>query len=293
MTLALAVLVLVIACVNLIGVQLARIAARGQERAVRLALGASRLRLVREALAESLLVSLAGGALGLLLADCVHPAAGAADDVGRLPGGLRRGPGQPVRPRAARVRPALVLAIALVLGTVPAWLGSPADIARSLRQGGRGTTGRAHARLRAAVVVIELVLAVVLLAAGGLFVRGLHQLAHGDAGWSLDGVLFARIDLPRVGYQSPERRQAFHRRLAERVGALAGVGSSTLSTDMPVSPFGDGEFIIEGRPAPPPGRASRTYRNSVSAEFFETLDIELREGRGFSPADGASPTCTA
>jgi putative ABC transport system permease protein len=288
-TLALAVLVLFIACVNLVGLQLARLAARGHERAIRLALGASRTRLVREALVESLLVSLAGGALGLLLADWFTQLLAPRLTWG---GSTRVSFGialvSPFDPELLAFTLALVVATALVVGTVPAWMGSSAKVAQGLRHGGRGTTSRAHNRLRAAVVVTELAMALVLLAAGGLFLRGLHRLGYSDPGWAFDGLLYAHLDFPRAQYPDRQTKLVFHHRLQQRLQSMPGVASSAFSLTSPQVPFGDRpHFLVDGAPNPPPGMAPRGYVTGVSPEYFETLGITLLEGRTFQATDGA------
>jgi predicted permease len=286
LTLALAGLVLFIACVNLVGLQLARLASRSHDRAIRLALGASRTRLVREALAESLLVSLAGGALGLLLADWFTQLLAP-----RLTwGGSRVIYGialvSPFDPGLLAFTLALVVVVALVVGTVPAWMGASGEVSPALRQGGR-TISRAHGRLRSAVVVMEMALALVLLAAGGLFLRGLDRLGYSDPGWAFDGLLYARIDLPAARYPEPTARLAFHQRLQQRVQGLPGVTSSALSMDLPQIPGGGVNFVVDGATVPAPEMAPHSYVNGVSPEYFETLGITLRQGRMFRPNDGA------
>jgi predicted permease len=287
LALALAVLVLFVACVNLIGLQLARLTSRGHDRAIRMALGASRGRLVREALAESLLISLAGGALGLLVADAF---------IQQLAPRLTWGGSTRVTFGIALVSPfdpwllaftlALAVATALVVGTVPAWLGSSSKVAQDLRHGGRGATSRAHHRLRAAIVVTELALALVLLAAGGLFVRGLQQLGYSDPGWRFDELLYARIDLPRPRYPDRQTKLAFNQRLQERLRAMPAVASSAFTSEAPQMSPGDGfQFVVDGAAALPSGTSRRSYLRGVSPEYFETLGINLLAGRTFQSTD--------
>ena len=137
-------------------------------------------------------------------------------------------------------------------------------------------------------------LALVLLAAGGLFVRGLQRLGYSDPGWRFDELLYARIDLPRPRYPDRQTKLAFNQRLQERLRAMPAVASSAFTNEAPQVPPGDGfEFVVDGAATSPPGTARRSYLRGVSPEYFETLGISLLAGRTFQSTDvdqGCSPS---
>jgi putative ABC transport system permease protein len=259
-TLGLAVLVLMIACTNLAGVQLARLASRGHEHAIHLALGASRGRLLRQSLLEGLLLCLAGGALGLLLAVWSTSLMGARLVVGVLSAAH---PSAVVAvPMDARVLGfGLVLALltALAVGTVPAWLTTRGMVANGLRTGGRGATDRAQPRLRRALVVAQMSLALMLLAAGGLLLRGLERFAVRDLGWKADGLLSGFVTVQGAGYRTPADRVALYQRLQQRLERVPGVQSVALSGSIPRGGLGAGALetvTVEGAPPRRPAAAA-------------------------------------
>lgn len=289
LTLALAVLLLAIACINLAGVQVARMAARGHEQAVRLALGASRGQLVRQALAESLLLGLAGGVLGLLVAHLCTELLGPRIliDGARQVLGVRLA--NALDGRTLLFTLALVLATTLIVGTVPAWASTRTGLAASLRKGDRATVGRSRPRLRQGLVVAEMSLALIVLAAGALFLRGLARFEDRDPGWKVDGLLTARVTLPAARYPSREASAAFLQRLSERVAALPGVERSALAWIIPVGGFAGGmRFQVEGTLIAAE-RAPETAINGVTPGYFDTLGLRLREGRLFTDADSGEP----
>jgi len=282
-TFGLAGFVLLIGCANLANLQLARTAARAREFAVRAALGAGRVRLLRQSLIESVIISLIGGALSLLLAIW-----GVGFISRRLFSDL---PGAKVTLDFRVFGFALVCSVltGLIFGTVPAWLASRADVNQALRENVRGSSsGRPHQRLRSALIVGEVAFALILLTGAGLFLRGLQRFANLDPGWRVDGLVTAQISLPRTKYTNDVQRRDFHRRLEERLAILPGVERVSLSASQPVWGFNSsGGFIAEGQPEPAPGQYPEIFQEPVSVGYFETLGVRLLSGRAFTAADTA------
>jgi putative ABC transport system permease protein len=283
-TFGLAGFVLLIACANIANLQLARTAARTREFCVRAALGAGRVRLLRQSLIESLIIALIGGALSFLLAL----------------GGIRfisshlfsELPGAQVTLDFKVFGFALLISLltGLLFGTVPAWLASRTDVNQALREGARGSSaGRSHQRLRSALIVGEIAFALVLLTGAGLFLRGLQRFINLDAGWRVDGLVTAQISLQGEKYAKDDQKRAFHQRLEERLAALPGAEHVALANSQPVwSFYSSGSFRVEGQPEPQPGQWPEIFRELVSTRYFETLGIRLLEGRLFTAADTAA-----
>jgi putative ABC transport system permease protein len=287
MTLALAAFVFLIAVVNLAGVQLARLAARGHETAIRFALGASRGRLVRQMVIESLLLSATGGLFGVLLADwCMGLLAprlivGTAQVTVGVPAALDG--------RIVAFALALVVLTAVIMGTLPAWLMSGTAMTGGLRRGDRGSTDRSQPRLRRALVTGEVALALILLTGGGLFTRGLHLLRESDPGFRPHSLLTATVTLPSQRYDTPAGRFTMLERVRERSAALPGVQSSALASWLPLANYTTRSFresfAVEGATAPPTEAAPLMYVNAVSLDYFSTMGIPVRQGRAFLGSD--------
>jgi len=282
LTMGLAGFVLLIACANLANLQLVRAATRARELAVRAALGAGRVRLMRQLLTESLVVSLLGGALGLLLAFWGGEFIG-----GRMR--IANEPGLNLAPDATVLIFALLCSLltGLVFGTVPAWVASSADVNDALKESSRGTTpSRSQHRLRQTLIIGEVALALVLLTGASLFLRGLQRFTHRDPGWRVDGLLTGWLSLPGTKYERPDQQLAFFQRLEERLAVLPGVERAAISSSLPIWAFGSSRTIaVEGRPAPPPGQEPLVYAEAVSPSYFETIGIQLRQGRVFASTD--------
>jgi predicted permease len=276
--------VLLIACANVANLLLTRAASRQRELAIRAALGADRGRLVRQLLTESVVLGLLGGAAGLMLATL------STDVLQTLaPAEL---------PRLSDIaidRAVLVYAAgasvftSLLFGLVPALHASRRDSGEHLKEGGRtGADGRRGGRVRAALAVGELAIALVLLVGAGLLIRSFIALNSEDPGFATRGVLALRLHLPPATYGEPARITGFYEQLVERLDALPGVesaaaGSSLLLSRLPAS----ASISIEGRP-PLPANAQNipVPYDSVTPEYFSTLQIPLRRGRMFTRADG-------
>jgi len=274
--------VLLIACVNLANLQLARAASRSRELAVRLALGVGRGRLMWQLLVESLVVALLGGAGGMLLASWLNHLIGS-----RL---TRWSPSGIVITLDSRVLLfALVCsgATALVFGIAPAWLAARTNVNDVLKASTRGATaGRSQNRLRHALIVGEVALALILLSGAGLFIGGLHRFIRQDPGWRVDGLLTGWLPLTSSKYSSSDQRRAFIDRLDQRLSALPGVEHLGISSSLPVWAFGTSRpFIIEGQPAPPAGQEPFVNAEAVTPRYFQTLNIRLRQGRLFNSGD--------
>ncbi|UCG86839.1 MAG: ABC transporter permease [Gemmatimonadota bacterium] len=276
-------LVLLIACVNVAQMSLARGSGRRHEMAIRTALGAGRARIVRLLLAESILLSVVGGALGVLLAlACLKAFQVGWSQI------LPRMEEISVNHTVLLFTAGLSLTSGLLFGLLPALSVAASNLGEALRTGGWSITGDAsRSRLRAGMVVVEMSLAVVLLVGSGLLIRSLVALRGEDPGFEAEGRLALSTPLPRSEYPTNEERRAYGEAVLERVAAVPGVESAAITTLIPVS--GQDEIWgleIEGRPqsGPEDDIAALFYR--VSPGYFETMGIPLRLGREFTPDDG-------
>jgi putative ABC transport system permease protein len=274
--------VLLIACVNVANLLLARAASRGREVAIRTSMGASRARIVRQLLTESVLVSLTGGVLGLLLASATL-------------GPLLTISGSSV-PKVFSVELdrwvlAFTLAVSvltgLVFGLVPALRIAKLDLRETLNEASRGSTsGPGQHRLRGALVGMEIALAMLLLVGAGLLLRSFERLQDVSAGFSPDHLLLADLPLSQNAYAKPEQRFQFFDRIVDRARTLPGVRSAAAASSLPVSGGGGLiHFNITGRPPKGPHDFTAAGYFTVTANYFETLAVPLLQGRWFTPAD--------
>ncbi|HEU4837058.1 MAG TPA: ABC transporter permease, partial [Pyrinomonadaceae bacterium] len=282
-TFGLSAFVLLIACANLANLQLVRTAARAREMAVRAALGAGRWRLLRQSLTESIILALIGGIVSLVIA-----LAGVRFISGRLFTDL---PGASVQLDYKVFGFALLCSIVtgVLFGTIPAWLASRADLNLALRENSRGSTaGRSQNRLRHTLIIGEVAFAMVLLAAAGLFLRGLQRFINSDPGWRVDGMLMAHMNLRGEKYKEDKQRVAFLTELENRLRTLPGVQHAAIGGSNPVFGFNSSSsFLVEGRPEPPPDKYPEMFFEAVSSDYFETLGARLQQGRTFNSADTA------
>jgi predicted permease len=272
---------LLLACANVANLLLARAAGRQKEFAIRAALGASRGRIVRQLLIESLLLGLSGGAAGLLLASSL---------VGTLPAIA-----PDTLPRVDNIRvdagvAGFAFLVSLLTGTVfgllPALQASRPDLNETLKEGGRGSDGLSHRRLRNVLIVGEVALAFVLLVGAGLMLKSFARLISVDPGFDPQRVLTMDIPLPSAKYSDPQAA-AFFQQALERVRVLPGVEAAAAVYPLPLSgSHFSSDFAIEGRPLPP-GQSPAAGLRVVSADIFKTLRIPLRTGRLLAESDGA------
>ncbi len=272
---------LLMACVNVANLLLARGAARSREVAIRTALGASARRIVAQLLWESVALALAGGAWGLVLA------AGAMKIVRDL------GPASIPRLAEARLDFRLVLFAFLVsvltgvlFGLFPATQVTKTDLQSALSEAGRsGTLGRSGRMLRSALVVTEVALAVLVLISSGLLMRSFLRLRTASLGFQPSGVLTLRLPLSGPRGSNPERRIASFQQIADRLATVPGVSAVGAVSSLPLTGLGVGDtFTVEGRPTPP-AQGPICLVRAVSAPYFRVLGIPLREGREFTDRD--------
>jgi len=276
-------LVLLIACVNVANLLLARSTVRQRELGIRAALGARRRRLLMQLLTESLLLGAAGGVAGLALAYALHRGL-IALVANRIP-----------VPRLDQVVldvPMLAVTLFIALGTgllfgfVPALLTSR-SVDETLRDGGRHGAGLRSRRLLSALVVAEVALSLVLLASAGLLIRSFVRLQNIDPGFRSEGVLTARVQTPGVRYPTPAQRTAFYSNVLARLSALPGVEQAAGITFLPMGRGGGMRtaYWRSDRPQPGPGQAGSTDVRPVMPGFFKTMSIPMVAGRDFTAAD--------
>jgi putative ABC transport system permease protein len=275
-------LVLLIACVNVANLLLAQAASRQKEVAVRTALGASRGRMVRQLLTESLLLALAGGAFGTLLAFWSLRALASL-----IPAGVRVG-SLGLDGRVLAFTFVLALAAGALAGLAPALQMTHSDLASTLRDGTRAgsVTSRGRRTLRA-LVVAETAMAVLLAVGAGLLLRSFARLTAVDPGFRPRGVLTAQVTLAGSRYPTA-RVAAFYVAALERVRALPGVEAAGAVSSLPMSGNESiGGFLVKGMPRPEPGRSPNADRRSATPGYFEALGIPLLRGRLFRDGDAA------
>jgi putative ABC transport system permease protein len=280
---AAAALVLLVACVNVANLLLARSAARERELGMRTALGARRGRLIRQMLAESVLLAVAGGAAGLGVAALCHR--GLLALVGdRIP--IPRLEQIALDTQVVAITAFVAVATGVIFGLVPA-LVSTRQAGDALREGGRHGAGRRLHQLLGAMVVAEVALSLVLLTGAGLMMRSLVKLRGTDLGFRVDGVLTATIQLPGGRYDTP-RAEALYRDLLPRLQSLPGVEHVGGATCHPVPfPCIGTSYWRADQPKPPEGQLTSGHIRPVTPGFFETLGISRLAGRDFSDGDTA------
>jgi putative ABC transport system permease protein len=282
-------LVLLIACTNLANLLLARTAARRPELALRAALGARRRDLLRQLLAETGVLALIGGALGVLVA------------FAGIRGLLALGPAPPRAPEIGIDAPVLLftlglsLAAGLGLGLAPALQGSGSGLADGLRGVGRGATdGRRRLRARAVLVAAEVGLSLVLLVGAGLLLRTLHRLQATSPGFRADHLLTVQLSLPKGRYGSPEAIARFAQQATERLAALPGVADASAASINPLTQWRASiAFTIEGRADIDREKAPSANYRAIAPGYFRTLGIPLLAGRDVDAHDGAESTPVA
>lgn len=287
MLVGLSLFVLLIACSNLANLLLARTMARAREFAVRAALGASRLQLLRPLIAEALLLALVGGVCAIFVTLWTGEwlAMRSTGDNGE---------------QVVFIVDWLVLswaffaslATALAFGIAPALFALRLDLNGTLKSGGRGTTGgRGHNRFRQVLIIGQFALAMVLLTGAGVFIRGLNDLNDRRAGWESAQLTTGTILLPAAKYSDAEKITAFHRLALERLASLPGVASVSISSFTPFFDWADTRKVfVEGRERPQPGREPAALTNNVSPQYFETFGTRILSGRAFNESDTANST---
>ncbi len=276
--------VLLIACANVANLLLSRATGRRRELAMRLALGATRGRVIQQMLTESILLALFAGAAGLLLSIW-----GTKFLAALIPAGFAPLSGTGVDVRVLLFTLLVSLATGILFGIIPASRVSQFHLTPSLNQGGgRSAVGSSGHRLRDALVVCEVALAIVLLAGAALLVRSLQNLYHLDPGFRADHVLVMRTPLPRQKYESFVHRTVFYDQVLANVGNLPGVIAAGYTTWVPLTNAGGATGItIEGKPEPAPGNILIPNVRIVSRDYMRALQMKLIDGRLFEQRDAA------
>jgi len=275
--------VLLIACANIASLLLARAASRRREIAVKTALGASRLRIVRQLLTESLMLSLAGGLIGLLLAYWSF------NFLQRLiPEGLSLSTNLKLDGPVLLFALGVSIATGIVFGLAPALHAARVDLNEALKQSGGRTSSSSGAKLRSATVVFQVALSLVLLVGAGLLIQTLVRLMNQYSFLEPEQVLTLRTQLPNRKYKDTQQRSNFYKQVLDRVQNLPGVVSAGYSTSVPLAwKGGTSGFYPEGAKDPIPGMSYDSNHRQVSADYLKTLKIALRQGRYFDEHDNA------
>ncbi len=274
--------VLLIACANIANLLLARATARRKEMAIRTAVGASRWRIVRQLLTESILLSLVGGAIGLLLARW-----GVALILYVSPDAIPRSREIGLDWTVLAFTVGVSFVTGILFGLIPAIQAGDVDVHETLKESGRGTTGRQW--LRGALVVVEVATTLVLLISAGLMIRSFYMLQKVNPGFSDQQLTSFSISLPEKKYATEEVRQSFYNRLLENIRALPGVESTAAASGLPLGNNGwQTGFVIDGQPPPPPEQTPLMEACLVTPDYFKAMNIPVLRGRVFNDRDDRS-----
>jgi putative ABC transport system permease protein len=283
--------VLLIACANLANLMLARATGREKEIAIRSALGAGRMRIIRQLLIESLVLAVIGGVIGVLLAlwgaEMLKSSLPGEFAV-FIPGWMNIG----VDSQALAFTLTLSLLTGIAFGLAPALAVSKPNLNAALKEGGKLSAGVHRNRVRTALAIAQIAISLVLLIGAGLMVKSFMRLIATDPGFNPENVLTMELLLQRAKYREEAQRVDFFRQLLQRVEALPGVESTGVVSHLPLGGSNASDSIlIEGRPEPPPGQEFDGRYRVCSPRYFETLGIRLLRGRVFTEQDqaGASP----
>ena len=281
--------VLLIACANVANLMLARATGRQKEIAVRTALGASRWRIVRQLLTESVIVALIGGALGVLVGFwgiAALRAANPAEAAKYVAGWYQLG----INSQVLLFTLALSVLSGIVFGLAPAWQTSKPNLNNSLKEGSRQTSGSSH-RLRSSLVVFEVALSLVLLVGAGLLTRNFLSLLRTNAGFNSDNVMTMTLVLPTQKYKEQPQRAAFYNDLVQRAKAYPGVESAAVVNYLPLGQSNSSDsYLVEGEPEPRPGNENDGRYRVASPDYFRTMGVSIIRGRGFTEQDKAGAT---
>jgi predicted permease len=269
-------LVLLIACANVANLLLVRASIRTREISVRVALGASRSRIIRQLLTESLLLAFIGAVLGILIAHW-----GTSLIANQLPAGIPRLAEASVDLRVLAFTLGVSLLTGLLFGLAPALQASRLNLTEALKEGDRGSAG-GRQRLRSLLVVSEVALTLTLLVGAGLLIQSFRRVLEVDPGFEPENLLTMQVSI-----NNPDGQQvaAFFKQLQENVRKLPGVKSVAISNGLPLVTANHPTFFIEGRPLPEKGKEPGAIRYTVSPDYFQTMGIELLKGHVFSEHD--------
>ena len=277
--------VLMIACANVSGLLLARAAARRKELAIRISLGAGRVRIIRQLLTEGLVIALLGGGIGLLLAyrgiEFIRAAMSFNDAFGSI--------GLSLDSNVIIFSTVISVGCALLCALAPALKASRADVTTGLKDESRSaSTGRSHSRLRAVLVTGEIAFALFLLVGTGLLFISIYQVEHQNLGFQSEHLLVAGIKLDDARYKDALRQVAFVRDLLPRLAQMPGAESAAATSDLPASGPGSVTLRIQGQPDLPAGQVLTALDMVVSPDFFRTAGIRVIRGRSFTDQDNSS-----
>jgi predicted permease len=279
--------VLLIACVNVANLLMMRSVGRQKEMAVRLAIGAGRFRLLRQFLAEGMLLAFTGGGLGLALAVWLKDILAT-----HMPANIPHFHAIELDWTVLLFSFLLITLAGLAFSALPSLWASRTDFSPSLQESGRGNSqGPEHQRLRAAFVIVEVALSVMLLIGAGLLVRSFQRLLSTNPGFRPEHVLTASIDLPPTGsYLQNEKVASFYKQLMEKLRQTPGIAAAGGSTDLPLLGGWTHAFTVEGYQPPPGPQLSLGNHSVIYGDYLQTMGIPLLRGRHFSEQDGPKST---
>ena len=282
--------VLLIACANVANLLLAKASGRQKEVATRIALGATRLRIIRQLLTEGMLLSLSGGLLGALLA-----VVAVRKFIAFSPPNVPRPDSIGIDSKVLIFTLLLSVFTSFIFGLAPALQASKSDLNETLKEGGRGSSGGIKQnRVRSLLVVSEIALALVLLIASGLMIKSFVRLQNVNPGFNPENLITLELELPQNKYGEKDRQAAFQQQIVQRVGQIPGVQSARAVNYLP---FSGNEFnsslTIEGQPVPNVADRPRAFCRNISPNYFQTMGIPVPQGRPFSDRDNTDAPAVA
>jgi putative ABC transport system permease protein len=274
--------VLLIACANIANLLLARSQSRQKEMAIRAAMGAGRWRIARQLLTESVLLALIGGTLGMLIAQW-----GIKLILYTSPDAIPRSKEISLDWRILAFTIGLSFVTGILFGLVPAMQAGVVDVHETLKETGRGTSGKHW--LRSSLVVVEVATTLVLLIGAGLMIRSFYRLQSVNPGFSYDHLTSFTVALPRAKYTTQDQREQFYNRLLENLRGLPGVETTAAASGLPLGNNGwQTSFTIDGQPPPAPGQTPLMEASLVTPDYFRAMNIPLKRGRYFNERDDRS-----